>query len=65
MWIHLPVQSPLQMLMGYIKVVIGVLSTGEGIGAAGVLAQKLTVLVLFGVLLGSQKQHVLTEVGQS
>lgn len=53
------------MLMGYIKVVIGVLSTGEGIGAAGVLTQKLAVLVLFGVLLGSQKQHVLTEVGQS
>lgn len=41
------------MLMGYIKIVIGVLSTGEGIRAAGVLTQKLTVLILFGVLLSA------------
>lgn len=53
------------MLMGYVKIVICVLSTGEGVGAAGMLAQKLAVLVLFGILLSAQKQHVLTEVGQS
>lgn len=53
------------MLMGYIKVVIGVLSAGESVRAAGVLTQKLAVLILFGILLGAQKQHVLAEVGQA
>lgn len=37
--------------MGHVKVVIGVLSAGEGVGTASVLAQELAVLVLFGVLL--------------
>lgn len=53
------------MLMGNIKVVVCVLSAGEGVGAACMLVQKLAVLVLFGVLLGSQEQHVLAEVGQA
>lgn len=53
------------MLVGNIEVVVCVLSAGEGVGAAGVLAQELAVLVLFGVLLGSQEQHVLAEVGQA
>lgn len=41
------------------------LSTGEGVGAACMFAQKLAVLVLFGILLGSKEKHVLTEVGQA
>lgn len=60
-----PVQCPLQVLMGHIKVVVGVLSAGEGIGAARVLAQELAVLILLGVLLCPQKQHVFTEVGHA
>lgn len=60
-----PIEGSLQVLMGNIKVVVCMLSTGEGVGAAGVFAQKLAVLVLFGILLGSQEQHVLTEVGQA
>lgn len=51
--------------MGNIKVVVCVLSAGEGVGAAGVFAQELAVLVLFGILLGSQEQHVFAEVGQA
>ena len=51
--------------MGNVKVVVGVLAAGEGVGAAGVLAQKLAVLVLFGILLGAQEEHVLAEVGQA
>lgn len=51
--------------MGYVKVVIGVLSAGKGIRAPGMLTQELTILVLFGVLLSSQKQHMLTEMSQS
>lgn len=62
---QLPIKSSLQVLMGNIKVIVCVLSAGEGVGAAGVLAQKLAVFVLFGVLLGSQEQHVFTEVRQA
>lgn len=51
--------------MGHIEVIVGVLPTGEGIGAASVFAEELTVLILLGVLLRSQEQHVLTEVCQS
>ena len=51
--------------MGHIKVVVGVLSAGEGIGAACVLTQELAVLILLGVLLCPQKQHVFTEVGHA
>lgn len=51
--------------MRHIKVVVGVFSAGEGIGAAGVLAEKLAVLVLFRVLLSAQEQHVLTEVTEA
>lgn len=51
--------------MGNIKVVVCVLPAGEGIGAARMFTQKLAVLVFLGVLLGSQEQHVFTEVGQA
>ena len=50
--------------MGHVKVVVGVLATGEGVGAARVLAEELAVFVLLGVLLCAQEQHVLTKVGQ-
>lgn len=50
--------------MGHVKVIVGVFATGEGIGAAGVLAEELAVFVLLGVLLRAKEQHVLTEVGQ-
>lgn len=50
------------MLVGHVEVVVGVLAAGEGVGAACVLAQELAVLILLGVLLGSQEEHVLTEV---
>ena len=50
--------------MGHVKVVVSVLATGEGVGAAGVLAEELAVFVLLGVLLCAQEQHVLTKVGQ-
>lgn len=53
------------MLVGHVKVVVGVLPTGEGVGAARVLTEELAVLVLFGVLLCPQEQHVLTEVRQA
>lgn len=51
--------------MGYIEVVVGVFSAGEGVGAACVFAQELAVLILLGVLLRSQEQHVFTEVRQA
>lgn len=51
--------------MGHIKVIVGVLAAGEGVGASRMLAEELAVFVFLGVLLGSQKQHVLTEVGQA
>lgn len=50
--------------MGHVKVVVGMLSTGEGIGAACVFTEELAVLVLLWVLLCSQEQHVLTKVRQ-
>lgn len=51
--------------MGHVKVIVGMLSTGKGIGAACVLAEELAVLILLWVLLCSQKQHVLTKVRQA
>lgn len=62
---QLPIKSSLQVLMGNIKVIVCVLSAGEGVGTASMLAQKLAVFVLFGILLGSQEQHVFTEVRQA
>ena len=58
----LPVQCSFQVLMGHVKVIIGVLPTGKGIGAARVLTEELAVLILLGVLLCSQEQHVLAEM---
>lgn len=51
--------------MGHIKIIVGMLSTGKGIGAACMLAEELAVLILLGVLLCSQEQHVLTKVCQA
>lgn len=51
--------------MGHVKVIVGMLPTGKGIGAARVLTEELTVLILLGVLLCSQEQHVLTEVRET
>lgn len=51
--------------MGHVKVIVGMLSTGEGIGASSMLAEELAVLILLGILLCSQEQHVLTEVCQT
>lgn len=51
--------------MRHIKVVVSVLSTGEGIGAASMLTQKLAVLIFFRVLLCPQEQHVFTKVRQA
>lgn len=51
--------------MGYVEVIVGVLAAGEGVGAPCVLAEELAVLVLLGVLLCSQEQHVLTKVCQA
>lgn len=62
---QLPIKSSLQVLVGNVKVIVCVLPTGEGVGTAGVLAQELAVFVLFGILLGSQEQHVFTEVRQA
>lgn len=53
------------MLVGDVEVVVGVLPTGEGIGAASVFAEVLAVFVLLWVLLRSEEQHVLTEVCQA
>lgn len=39
--------------MGHVEVIVGMLSAGEGIGAACVLTEKLAVLILLGVLLCS------------
>lgn len=51
--------------MGHIKVIVGVLSTCEGIGAACVLAEELAVFVLLRIFFCSQEQHVLTKVSQA
>lgn len=51
--------------MGHVEVIVGMLSTGEGIGAARVLAEELAVLILLGVFLCSQEQHMLTKVCQA
>lgn len=51
--------------MGHVKVIVGMLATREGIGAACVLTEELAVLILLGVLLCSQEQHVLTKVCQA
>lgn len=63
--VHPPVQCSLQVLMGYVKVVVGVLSASESIGAASMLTEKLAVLILLGVLLCAQEQHVFAEVGNA
>lgn len=60
-----PIKCSLQVLMGNVKVIVGMLSTGKGIGTACVLAEELAVLILLGVLLRSQEQHVLTKVCQA
>jgi len=60
-----PVERSFQVLVGHVEVVVGVLPTGEGIGAACMLTEELAVFVLLGVLLGPQEQHVLTEVRQA
>lgn len=60
-----PIKCSLQVLMGHVKVIVGMLSTGKGIGTACVLAEELAVLILLGVLLRSQEQHVLTKVCQA
>ena len=57
-----PIQCSLQVLMGHVKVVVGMLSTGKSIGAACVLTEELAVLILLGILLCSQEQHVFTKV---
>lgn len=53
------------MLVGDVKVIVSVLPTGEGIGAASMFAEVLAVFVLLRVLLRSEEQHVLTEVCQA
>lgn len=53
------------MLMGNVEVIVGVLAAGEGVGASCMLAEELAVFVLLGVFFCSQKQHVLTEMGQA
>lgn len=50
-----PIKCSLQVLMGHIKVIVGMLSTCKSIGAACVLAEELAVLILLGVLLCSKK----------
>lgn len=51
--------------MGHVKVVVGMLAAGKGVGASSMLAEELAVLILLGILLCSQEQHVLTEVSQT
>ena len=53
------------MLRRYIKVKVCMITAGEGIEAASMLTEELTVLVLVRELVSSQEQHVLTEVGQA
>lgn len=62
---QVPIKSSLQVLMGHIKVIVCMLSTGKSIGAAGMLAEKLAVLIFLGILLCSQEQHVFTKVCQA
>lgn len=62
---QIPIESSLQVLVGNIEVIVCVLSAGEGVGTASMFAQKLAVLVLFGILLGPQEEHVFTEVCQA
>lgn len=63
--ILLPIQCSLQMLMGYVEVIVGVLAAGKRVGAPSMLAQELTVLVLFGIFFCAQKQHVLAKMSQT
>ena len=53
------------MLWRHVKVVISVITAGEGVEASSVLAQELAVFVLVRKLLRPEEEHVLAEVGQA
>lgn len=62
---RVPVKRSFQVLVGDVKVIVGVLPTGECIGATCMLAQVLAVFILLWVLFCSEEQHVLTKVREA
>ena len=52
------------MLWRHVKVVISVITAGEGVETSSVLAQELAVFVLVRKLLRPEEEHVLAEMGE-
>ena len=57
-----PVECPLELVGLNLEEEVGVRRGRVGIGVAAVLREKLEVLVLDGVGLGREEEHVLAEV---
>ena len=58
------IQSIIQFIRYYVKIVYCVIRVSGGVAAAPVLTQKLAVVVLVWVLLGTQKKHVFAKMRQ-